>query len=151
MKFDHTKFFDAYRGHFGAIKAQSQAEGIEGLLTSLEADPDVSDVRWAAYMFATVKHECADTWHPIEEYGRGNGKPYGVPVNVTGSDGTVRACTYYGRGYVQLTWQTNYQKIGEAIGQGNALVSQPELALSPPIAYHVISYGMRKGIFTGNK
>jgi putative chitinase len=60
VKFDHTKFFDLYRSSFGSL-TQSKVDGLESLLNSLEADDDVDDERWASYMFATVKHECADT------------------------------------------------------------------------------------------
>src|SRR6266566_2409815 len=56
LKFDHTKFFDSYKSAFGSV-SQSKVDGIESLLTALEADTDVDDERWAAYMFATVKHE----------------------------------------------------------------------------------------------
>jgi len=73
MKFDHAKFFTAYKGQFGPISSQSQVDGIESMLTQLDNDADVNDERWAAYMFATVKHECDDKWQPIEEYGKGAG------------------------------------------------------------------------------
>src|SRR5947208_2766085 len=87
MKFDHDKFFTAYKGQFGSISSQSQIDGIESMLTQLESDADVNDDRWAAYMFATVKHECDNKWQPIEEYGKGAGRPYGNPKTVTGSGG----------------------------------------------------------------
>jgi putative chitinase len=150
MKFDHEQFFNSYRNAFGPL-TQSKVEGIESLLTSLESDPDVNDERWAAYMFATVKHECADTWEPIEEYGKGAGHKYGQPVQVMGSDGHTYTCKYYGRGYVQLTWDYNYKKMSAALGMGDALVIHPEQVLQPDIAYQIMSYGMRNGSFTGKK
>jgi hypothetical protein len=150
LKFDHTKFFDSYRAAFGSL-TQSKVDGLESLLTSLEADTDVADVRWAAYMLATVKHECADTWHPIEEFGKGKGRPYGKPVTITGSDGQQHTNTYYGRGYVQLTWQKNYETMGEALNLGDALLIDPAKVLDPVVAYDIMSYGMRHGSFTGKK
>ena len=150
MKFDHEKFFNGYRNAFGSL-TQSKVDGIESLLTALESDPDVDDERWAAYMFATVKHECADTWEPIEEYGKGAGHKYGKPVQVTGSDGQTYTCKYYGRGYVQLTWDYNYKKMSTALGMGDALVIHPEQVLQADIAYRIMSYGMRNGSFTGKK
>lgn len=148
MKFDHTKFFDCYKGAYGSLN-QSQVDGIESLLTSLEADADVGDERWAAYMFATVKHECANRWQPIEEFGKGHGHPYGNPVTVTGSDGQDYTNSYYGRGYVQLTWDYNYKKMSAALGMDDALLIHPEQVLDPDTAYKVMSYGMRNGSFTG--
>ena len=151
MKFDHGKFFTAYKGQFGPISSQSQVDGIESMLTQLESDADVNDERWAAYMFATVKHECDDKWQPIEEYGKGAGHPYGKPITVTGSDGQTYTNKYYGRGYVQLTWDYNYKNLSTALGLGDALYIHPEQALEPDVAYKVMSYGMRNGTFTGKK
>jgi hypothetical protein len=148
MKFDHQKFFDLYRAEYGSL-TQSKVDGIESLLTSIENDADVTDVRWAAYMLATTKHECADTWHPIEEYGKGKGRSYGNPVTVTGADGKTYTNTYYGRGFVQLTWKDNYETMSKALDMGDQLLINPALALDPPTAYRIMSFGMRKGSFTG--
>ena len=100
-------------------------------------------------MLATVKHECANTWRPIEEYGKGQGRPYGQPTVVTDQNGTQYTNTYYGRGFVQLTWRMNYDKMGQALGLANGLVLHPEHALEPITAYRIMSYGMRHGSFTG--
>ncbi|HEX3560559.1 MAG TPA: hypothetical protein VHU19_15240 [Pyrinomonadaceae bacterium] len=151
MKFNHKTFFDQYKQAFNAKFTQSQVDGLESLLTSIEQDPDITDVRWAAYMLATVKHECADKWQPIEEYGKGRGRKYGNPVTVTGSDGKKYTNVYYGRGYVQLTWDYNYKNLSTAIGLGDAMYINPALALDPSDAYKVMSYGMRNGTFTGKK
>lgn len=150
MKFDHTKFFDLYRKEYGKL-TQQKVSGIENLLIYVERDADVNDVRWAAYMFATTKHECADRWQPIEEFGKGAGRPYGKKVKVTGSDGKTYLIAYYGRGYVQLTWKDNYEKMSKALGLGDALLIHPERVMEPEIAYNIMSYGMRKGSFTGKK
>ena len=45
---------------------------------------------------------------------------------------TSRYWPYYGRGFVQLTWESNYREEGNAIGQD--LVSIPDLALEAWIA-----------------
>ena len=126
-------------------------DGLAALLEFLVEDSDLDDKRWAAYMLATIRHECAGRWLPIEEFGKGKGKPYGEPVTVVDSDGTRFVNTYYGRGYVQLTWKANYQIMGQALGLGNLLVLHPEHALEPQTAYKIMSLGMRKGLFTGKK
>ena len=96
-------------------------------------------------MLATTRHETNDpcshviTYRPIEECGYGAGYPYGVADPNTGY-------VYYGRGYVQLTWSSNYQHIGNSLGFD--LYHNPGLALDPPIAYRVMSWGMRNGAFT---
>ncbi|HST51941.1 MAG TPA: hypothetical protein VLJ61_08015 [Pyrinomonadaceae bacterium] len=151
MKFNHTTFFNQYKQAFNTKLTQSQVDGLESILTSIEQDPGITDVRWAAYMFATVKHECADRWQPIEEFGKGKGRKYGVAVTVTGSDGKKYTNVYYGRGYVQLTWDYNYKNLSTAIGIGDTMYINPALALDPSDAYKVMSYGMRNGTFTGKK
>lgn len=151
MKFDHKTFFDQYKKTFNTKLTQEQVDGIDSLLTAIEQDPDVTDVRWAAYMLATVKHECADRWQPIEEYGKGKGRKYGSAVTVKGSDGKQYKNVYYGRGYVQLTWDYNYKSMSSAILADDSLYCNPSLALDPGDAYKIMSYGMRKGSFTGKK
>lgn len=151
MKFDHKIFFDQYRQLFNAKLSQGQVDGLESILSAIEQDPNITDVRWAAYMMATVKHECADKWQPIEEYGKGKGLKYGNPVTITGSDGKQYTNVYYGRGYVQLTWDYNYKSMSQNILTNDSMYCNPSLALDPGDAYKIMSYGMRKGSFTGKK
>lgn len=91
-------------------------------------------------MLATTKWETAHTMRPIEEYGHGAGHPYGVPDPQTGQ-------TYYGRGYVQLTWKANYQKMSGLLGVD--LINNPSLALDTKIAADIMFVGMADGLFTG--
>ena len=148
MKIDHAKFIGLYKAQYGALN-DSQASGMDKLLEFLEQDKDVSDVRWAAYMLATVKEECADEWQPVEERGKGQGYPYGNPVPVTGSDGKTYVNTYYGRGYPQLTGADLYRTMSQDLNLGDQLLIHPERALDPTTSYNALSFGMRKGAFTG--
>jgi hypothetical protein len=149
LAFVRKNFFDAYRKKYGGL-TQTQVNGLDSLLTGIEQDSAVSDVRWAAYMLATVKHECADRYTPLEEFGKGKGRKYGSPVKMV-IDGRTYNNVYYGRGYVQLTWDFNYKNLGAALGLGTQLLTNPALALDPAIAYKIMSYGMRNGTFTGKK
>jgi putative chitinase len=144
LQFNSAKFFSGYHQQFGGLN-QNQVNGLNQLLTSIEHDGNVRDVRWIAYMLATVQWECAGTYHPISEYGMGRGHPYGNPVRAP--NGTWQV--YYGRGYVQLTWEANYINMGRNLGMGNNLANNPSLALNPTIAYKIMSYGMVHGSFTG--
>ncbi len=150
MAFNPSTFFGMYMEAFGG-QSQSQIDGLEQLLTFIEFDRDVMDIRWAAYMLATVKWECDDTWQPIDEGGKGAGHPYGVPVKVKDKSGKEYTNVYYGRGYVQLTWKANYETMSQTLNLGDELVIHPEKALDAGIAYQVMSYGMRNGSFTGRK
>jgi hypothetical protein len=150
MHYDRATFFEAYVKHYGDLKPNPRL-GLEKLLESLEQDADMTDVRWAAYALATVKHECADRWQPIEEFGKGKGRPYGEPVPVVGADGKEYVNVYYGRGYVQLTWKDNYAKMSRALDLDDDLLIHPEHVSDPDISYRILSYGMRHGSFTGKK
>ena len=53
--------------------------------------------------------------------------------------------SYYGRGYVQLTWWSNYAKAGSFIGRGLDLLFDPELVKEPATAYQLMSRCMCTG------
>lgn len=144
---DRAFFFDWIRPLFGGSLEQSQVDGMNYILNAWEAEPKYSDdLRWLAYALATTFHETAQTMQPIEEYGRGAGMPYGVPDPQTGQ-------TYYGRGFVQLTWHENYATADKEIGlTGDAsLVWNADNALDPAIAAEVMFRGMVEGWFTGKQ
>lgn len=136
---DKVKFTSLYQNKYGRLPDKARAD-LHILLAMMVADTKVVDIRHAAYMLATVMHECDRTWAPIEEHGKGKGKPYGKMDSRTGH-------AYYGRGYVQLTFAENYKRIGQAIGVD--LYRHPEEALKYDIAYRIMSYGMRHGAYTG--
>jgi predicted chitinase len=156
MQIDHTAFFNGYRAAFGKLK-QGQVTGIELLGRNMEVDANLTDLRWAAYMLATVKHECADTWQPIVERGPRSyfdqyeaGTPKGRRLgNTEPGDGHL----FRGRGYVQITGRGNYARLSRELGLGPEanIERDPEQALRPAIAYGIMSVGMRKGLFTGKK
>jgi len=134
-------FFDSVRGAlFAGHMNQGQVDGMNAILDFAESVG--CDDRHLAYILATTYHETAQTMQPIAEYGKGKGKPYGVPDPQTGE-------TYYGRGYVQLTWKENYQKQDAKLGLGGRLVTDADLALDPDVALQIIFRGMYDGDFTG--
>jgi hypothetical protein len=140
---DNAKFFASIRasGIFGATLSQSEADGTEAIINAYEA-AGLTDERWLAYMLATAFHETAATMRPIEEYGKGAGRPYGLPT------GPYKQ-RYFGRGYVQITWEANYKKAQDKLGI--PLHSHPELALEPKHAAGIMIRGMTEGWFTGKK
>lgn len=138
---NRKKFYDCVRDKpFNGYLTQHQVDGINYILDTWESHPEFTDMRWLAYMLGTTKWETASTMVPVEEYGHGAGRTYGKPDSVTGQ-------TYFGRGYVQLTWKSNYQKMSALLGID--LVNDPSKALDPKIAASIMFIGMRDGIFTG--
>ena len=149
VEFDRKVYFDSVRGPlFGGKLSQRQVNGQEAILGEWElpqVPPKMTDIRWLAYMLATTLHETASEMWPIEEYGKGKGMAYGKPDPTTGE-------TYYGRGYVQLTWRDNYKRATDELGlTGEAdLEWNPDMALDPQIAADVMFQGMRVGWFRGD-
>lgn len=138
-----TFFFDqAKRRMFGGRLTQSQVDGLNAILEVWEAQHAKKDDRWLAYALATAFHETDQKMQAIEEYGKGRGRSYGRPDPATGQ-------TYYGRGLVQLTWKTNYEKMGKVFGAD--LVNNPDLVLGLALSVKIMFYGMEQGSFTGKK
>ena len=125
-------FFDEIRHSlFSDRITQNQIDGLNFKLTAWERS-GLTDIRWLAYMLATSYHETARTMQPIEEYGKGRGKPYGQKLRHDRKPYTFPDKLYYGRGDVQLTWYENYEAMGKLLGI--PLLEQPELALKPDIS-----------------
>lgn len=96
-----------------------------------------------AYIIATVDHETNHTFKPITEaYWLRNPDAY---LRKTHAD----YYPYYGRGYVQLTWDYNYQNYGALLKRD--LVNHPEYALEPKVALFILVHGFKNGTFTGKK
>ncbi|MGH7177989.1 MAG: hypothetical protein ACREJC_11460 [Tepidisphaeraceae bacterium] len=143
---DRQRFYRTARTElFAGRITTEQVHGCEAILNEWERAA-FSDLRWLAYMFGTVYWECDKRMVPIEEYGRGKGRKYGVPAGPWGH-------IYYGRGLVQLTWHENYVRMGDILGL--PLARQPDLALIPEIAVRIMFEGMTtslsaRGDFTGH-
>ena len=136
--FFHTISVSLFSGNL----KQSQKDGMNAILDEWGANYNGSDTRYLAYMLATTFHETANTMQPIAEYGKGAKYAYGVPDPETGQ-------TYYGRGFVQLTWKNNYAKFGQLLGLN--LVGNPDLAMGMAAATQIMFIGMTKGMYTGKK
>ncbi len=137
MNLERNAFFDAVRNNpFGGSLTREQVAGMEAILDEWQRR-GLTDLRWLAYMLATVFWETARTMQPVTEYG---------------SAAYLRAKKYWpfiGRGLVQLTWRANYVRAGEKIGVD--LVGQPERALELPISVRILFDGMIEGWFAGDR
>ena len=139
IRFDHKVYFDSVRKSlFHGSMNQSQVDGQEAILNGWVAKRNSDDLRWLAYFLATSYHETSQEMQPIEEYGKGAGQPYGEPDPETGQ-------CYYGRGFVQLTWKSNYQRADDEVGCTS--VQHPEQQLQAAIAGATGYRGMMEGWF----
>ena len=143
--FNRDTFFTVIRGSlFHGNLTQQQVDGMDAILDAWEDNPRSDNLRHLAYPLATTAHETGFTMAPIEEYGKGQGMEYGEPDPETGQ-------TYYGRGYVQLTWRDNYARADKELN----LVVDPlewhaERALDHYVAAEVMFQGMEEGWFRGD-
>jgi predicted chitinase len=155
--FDHKNFFDGYRTRFGAL-TQDLVDAIEVLLTLIEKDSRFSgsetDRRQLAYCLATFKWETAHTMKPIDEHGSDAyfNSRYGPQTRVGKTLGNTQpgdGALFHGRGYVQVTGRRNYTKAKTLTGVD--LLTDPDRAKTPELAYEIAIQGMKDGWFTGKK
>lgn len=137
-------FFDAVR--VGPVLGPVLSQGeVDGCVIILGACSVLSiPVAWVAYILATAFHETAGYMWPVREFGRGKGRAYGVP-------GHNNNQVAYGRGFVQLTWDRNYERADKELGLNGRLIANYDLALDPHIAGQILVNGMMLGWFTGKK
>ena len=77
---------------------------------------------------------------PIREYGAYRSTTYLNKANEK---------NYYGRGYIQLVWASNYKKVGDAIKVD--LYNNPDLMLENTISAQALVASMAEGLLTGRK
>lgn len=136
-------FFASVRADlFSNHLTQPQVDGMKGMADAWNVLFPLESVHEFAYCLATAYHETGRAMQPIEEVGKGRDHSYGIADPVTHQ-------IYYGRGFVQLTWKVNYQKMATLLNVD--LVNKPELALTVPVASDVMFKGMTLGTFTGKK
>lgn len=97
-------------------------------------------VKEAAYVCATAYWETNKTMVPVRE-------AYWLSESWRKSN--LKYYPWYGRGYVQLTWEYNYAKASQETGVD--LISNPDAALNKAVAAKILVKGMAEGWFTGKK
>lgn len=136
--------------------ATTQRQGMDALINEFDRR-QLTDIRWLAYILATVYHETDRTMQPIEEYGKGRGKDYGKKLKYGKGVGkripyNVPDQLYYGRGLTQNTWYENYDALTKAaVKQGKDwnFLQQPELLLQMEPSVWATFHAMTTGMYTG--
>lgn len=156
MFYDRKKFFSSIRSKLApkGRLSQSQVNGIEILLK--EGERRNFNTEWIAYVLATAWHETGTTMEPVRETFADTDAQAIARLNDAWKKGRLKWVKkpywntgFFGRGYVQLTHEYNYKKMGEWLKID--LVKNKDLALDPEIAAQIIYEGMLRGMFTGKK
>lgn len=150
-----ASFFDAVRKSlFGGRLTAEQVDGLSRIVRAgmgyKLSRPDL------AYVLATVHHETGRRMQPLREgfvktdasarravanlFAKGI-----IRTNYALPDGPYKQ-SYYGRGLVQITWLTNYEKFAKRLGID--LVRNPDLALEWEHSLAILFIGMQEGMFT---
>lgn len=104
----------------------------------------VTDPNQIAYILATAKHE-SDQFNTLREYH--DGSDYEGRSDL-GNNQPGDGVRYAGRGYVQLTGRTNYERYAQITGID--LVNNPEvLERDANLSAFVLVHGMMNGAYTG--
>lgn len=139
---DKGIFFQSVRkGILGPKLEPGEVSGCEAILDAMAG----VSVAHCAYALATAYHETARTMQPVRE-------AYWLPEDWRKRN--LRYWPWYGRGYVQLTWEGNYKKAdAEAAAAGliapGALLANADLAMRLDLAAFIMRRGMVEGWFTG--
>lgn len=94
----------------------------------------------AAYVLATAYWETARTMEPVRE---------AFWLSEDWRKANLRYYPWYGRGFVQLTWETNYHKAGAELGLD--LTTDADKVMQPEISAEILVVGSRDGWFTGKR
>lgn len=130
-------FLDSIAKTFNAINT-AQSQSIAQIIQSFWIYGD-RDYRKLAYILATAYHE--SKFLLVKEKRGAPGSDLYIKQEKYWNTG------YYGRGFVQLTYKQNYEKMGKILKID--LVGNPDLALDRRYAADIIVIGMMQGIFTG--
>ena len=108
-------------------------------------EAELADKNMILMALATIRVE-TEGFEPISEFkSKFNTSPGGHPFDLydnrrdLGNQGRPDGELFKGRGFVQLTGRANYKQHGAAIGLGNDLVTNPDLANDPAIAAKLLA------------
>lgn len=132
----NQSFKNAISKRFGSLSS-TQKTSIDNIVNSWNLYGD-GDLNKLAYIFATAYWE--SKIQPIKERRAKEG------TSLYDLQKRYWLSGYYGRGFVQLTWESNYKKMGDFLGID--LVGNPDLALNNFFAAQILVFGMMNGSFT---
>lgn len=143
------KFFDAIREKpFGGSLTSAQVAGCNNIIGAWNVHFPNADKRFVANSLAQTFHETNQKMEPVRE---------AYWLNEDWRKRRLRYYPFYGRGYVQLTWDYNYEHATSCLhslgllSAEQSLMKNPDLALDAGVAVCILIYGMSEGWFTRRK
>lgn len=94
----------------------------------------------ASYVLATACWETAHTVKPVRE---------AYWLSESWRKNNLRYYPWYGRGYVQLTWEANYKKASQKLKTD--FMKDPDKVMEPRYSSEILVLGSKEGWFTGKK
>jgi putative chitinase len=158
--FQRDRFFADWPARVDLPLTAKRKAAVDYLLSAFEQDQGFTMIREIAYVLATIRWETGHTFLPIKE------KRFNRETHPRAWENQNRywKTGFYGRGYVQLTWEDNYRRAGEQLAgvtlsldgitvtvTSDTFVENPDYVLDRGIAYAICSDGMQKGWFTGKR
>lgn len=152
------KFYTNVRSSlFSGKLSQDQVDGMEGILDAFATHGDGTNDT-LAYALATAYHETGRKMTPVRETFANSddqairrldnwAKKKGRTKNIYWRRQSPYNETYFGRGHVQLTWKSNYEK--SSTDAGVDLAKNPNAMLDPVISARVLIKGLLDGRWNG--
>ena len=131
-------------GMFPDTPAQNIEENLPLVLNAL-VQAQLANQAMILMALGTIRAETEVFLAISEGQSQFNTSPGGHPFDLydaradLGNQGAPDGEQFKGRGFVQLTGRTNYQVHGNAIGLGNQLIDNPDLANDPAIAAQLLA------------
>jgi putative chitinase len=129
---------------FPATPAANIRANLPFVLNALVA-PQLAEKAMVLMALATIRAE-TESFLPISEgVSSFNTSPGGHPFDLydnradLGNHGAPDGERFRGRGFIQLTGRANYQQHGQAIGLGDQLLTNPDLANDPGVAAQLLA------------
>ncbi len=163
---DKPAFYQAARESFSRYTREGRHfAGTDAIIDEWNENYALEDTRMLAYILATAWHETGQRMYPIREafadtdeeairaldkyFANRTRNIYWRPVEETGR-------AYFGRGYVQLTWDTNYKKADQYLGidpeaedfKERSYYWEPDNALDERSSIRITYSGMFRGWYT---
>lgn len=152
-----------FHGEDGVVRSlfkrrisRKQVEGCENIIEAFKKHAPHGTLQQLAYILATAYHETAYTMQPVRETLASTDEQAIRRLDSAFKRGLMRYVStpywregYFGRGYVQLTHQSNYQgKLRDAVFRkfpGKDIGREPNLAMNPDISAFILIEGMMRG------